>query len=109
MYQRDYHRLLFTASWIWYPACAGVGACLFPCITRAVSQPARSHSVKLQAVVAQVEVPHSHIAGLGFIKQVQFSLRPVRALVRLAIGDLSQSVSSPRRGSVRVLFGDDIV
>jgi len=86
-----------------------VGACLFPYIARAVSQPARSHSVKLQAVVAQVELPHSHIAGLGFIKQVRLSLRPVRALVRLALGDLSQSISSPRIGSVHVLFGDDIV
>jgi len=59
--------------------------------------------------VAQVELPHSHIAGLGFIKQVRLSLRPVRALVRLALGDLSQSISSPRIGSVHVLFGDDIV
>jgi len=109
MCQRDSHRLLFTASWIWYPACTGVGACLFPCITRAVSQPARSYSVKLQAVVAQVELPHSHIAGHGFIKPVRLFLRPVRALVRLALVDLSQSISSPRIGPVHVLFAEDIV
>jgi len=58
--------------------------------------------------VAQVELPHSHIAGLGFIKMVRLSLRPVRALVRLVLGDVSQSISSLRRGSVHVLFGDDI-
>ena len=78
---------------------------------RAVSQPARSYSVKLQAVVAQVELPPSHIAGHGFIKPVRLFLRPVRALVRLALGDLSlsQSILSPRRGSVHhVLFGDGI-
>ena len=77
---------------------------------RAVSQPARSYSVKLQAVVAQVELPHSHIAGHGFIKPVRLFLRPVHALVRLALGDLSlsQSILSPRRGSVHVLFGDGI-
>jgi len=110
MCQRDYHGLLFTVCWLWYPACAGVGACLFPCITRAVSQPARSYSVwKLEAIVAQVELPPSHIAEHGLIKQARLSFCPVRALVRLAPGDGSQSVLSPRRGSVRVLFGHDIV
>ena len=66
MYQRDYHRLLFTASWIWYLACAGVGACLFPCITRAVfqPQPARSYFVKLEAVVARVKVTHCRQAWI---------------------------------------------
>jgi len=87
-----------------------VGACLFLFITTAVSQPVRSYSVwKQKAVVAQVELPPSHIAGHGFVKQVRLSLRLVRALVPLALGDLFQSVSSPHMGSVHVLFGDDIV
>ena len=44
------------------------------------------------------------------MKPVRLFLRPVRALVRLALGDLSlsQSILSPRRGSVHVLFGDGI-
>ena len=110
MCQRDYHRLLCTACWFWYPACAGVDACLFPFITKAVLQPAYSCSVwKLEAVVAQVNLPPSNIAGHGFIKQVQLSLRSVRALVRLALGDLSQSIVFPRSGSVHVQFADDIV
>jgi hypothetical protein len=68
MCQRDYHMLLFTACWLWYPACAGVDACLFPFNIRAVFQPARSCSVwKLEAVVAQVEYS-SHLQtspGMG--------------------------------------------
>jgi len=83
MCQRDYHRLLFITHWTWYPACAGVGACLFLFNTRTVSQTARSCSVwKLKAVVAQVELPPSHIAGHRFIKQVRLSLRMIRTLVR---------------------------
>ena len=109
MCQRDYHRLLFTACWLWYPACAGVDAYLFPFITRAEFQPARSCSVgKLEAVVAQVELPPSNIAGHGLWAH-QAGAALIASNPRLALGNLSQSIIFPRRGSVHVQFADDIV